>query len=63
MNHMEQIIIRMKELQPKIPSWAKAEQMENCIPQSELWRYDNAETRVITQKRKRFKKGKPDTSF
>ena len=58
MDHMEQMMLRMKELHPIIPSWAKAEQMEICTPQSELWKYDNAATRVITHKRKRLKKGK-----
>ena len=37
---------------------SKAEQMEICTPLSELWKYDNAETRVITRKHKRLKKGK-----
>ncbi len=52
MDHMEQMMLRMKELQPKIPSWAKAEQMEICTPQSELWKYDHAEVNEITHKPK-----------
>lgn len=31
-------ILRMKEQQPKTPSWAQAEQMETAVPQLELWR-------------------------
>lgn len=39
MDRVEQMLIRMTELQPQIPFWAKAEQMEICTPQKELWKY------------------------
>lgn len=39
MDHMERMILRMKQLQPQIPFWAKAEQMEICTSQAELWKY------------------------
>ena len=39
MDPLEQIMLRMKDLQPQIPSWEKAEHMEISIPQKELWRY------------------------
>ena len=42
MDHMEQMMLRMTELQPKIPSWAKAENMEICTPQKDLWKYMKA---------------------
>jgi len=32
-------MLRMTELQPQISFWAKAEQMETCTPQKELWKY------------------------
>ena len=56
MDYMEQMMLRMTELQPKIPSWAKAEQMEICTPQKELWKYADEPFRVTTKKRKRIKK-------
>jgi hypothetical protein len=57
MNHMEQMMLRMTELQPKIPSWAKAEHMELCIPQKELWKYADEPSRVMTKKRKKNQAG------
>lgn len=40
MDTLEKMIMLLKKsLQPQIPSWAKAEQMEISIPQTELWRY------------------------
>ena len=42
MDHMELIMLRMAELLPKIPSWAKAEQMEISVPQKELWKYSDS---------------------
>ena len=39
MDRVEQMLLRMTELQPQIPFWAKAEQMEICTPQKELWKY------------------------
>ena len=57
MDHMEQMMLRMTELQPKIPSWAKAENMELCTPQKELWKYADEPTRMKTKKRKRIQDG------
>lgn len=57
MDHMEQMMLRMTELQPKIPSWAKAENMEFCTPQKELWKYADEPTRMKTKKRKRIHAG------
>lgn len=31
---------------PFIPSWAKAEQMEICTPQEELWKYADEPARL-----------------
>ena len=39
MDPMEQMLLRLHELQPEVPSWAKAEQMEISVPQTELWKY------------------------
>ncbi len=50
-------MLRMTERQPKIPSWAKAEQMEICTPQKELWNYADESFRVTTKKRKRNQAG------
>ena len=57
MDHMEQMMLRMTELQPKIPSWAKAEQMEICTPQKELWKYADEPFQMTTKKRKRIQAG------
>lgn len=57
MDHMEQMMLRMTELQPKIPSWAKAENMELCTPQKELWKYADEPTRMKTKKRKSIQDG------
>lgn len=57
MDHMEQMMLRMTELEPKIPSWAKAENMEICTPQKDLWKYTDEPTPVITKKRKRIQEG------
>ena len=57
MDHMEQMMLRMTELQPKIPSWAKAENMEACTPQNELWKYADEPVQMTTQKRKRIQAG------
>ena len=54
---MEQMMLRMTELQPQIPSWAKAENMEICTPQKDLWKYTDEPTSVITKKRKRIQEG------
>lgn len=50
-------MLRMTELQPKIPSWAKAENMELCTPQKELWKYADEPTRMKTKKRKSIQDG------
>ena len=39
MDHIEQTAIRMSQLRPAIPRWAKAEHMERSFPQAELWSY------------------------
>ena len=39
MDHIEQRMLKMRELQPKVPSWAKAEHMETSVPQIDLWKY------------------------
>lgn len=54
MDPMEQRMLRMAELRPRIPFWAKAEQMENCIPQRELWKYPDEPARVTAGKRKKL---------
>ena len=54
---MEQMMLRMTELQPKIPSWAKAENMEACTPQNELWKYADEPVQMTTKKRKRIQAG------
>ena len=36
---MNQTMLRMKALQPRIPSWAKAEKMEISTPQVELYKF------------------------
>ena len=38
-DRVEQMMFRMKALRPEIPYWAKAERMEICTPQTELWKY------------------------
>lgn len=57
MDPLEQIMFRMKELPPQIPSWAKAEHMEISIPQKELWRYSKD---PAIQKKKHKKSGKAE---
>lgn len=57
MDHMEQMMLRMTELQPKIPSWAKAENMEACTPQKELWKYADEPVQMTNKKRNRIKVG------
>ena len=39
MDPMEKILLHLRELQPEVPSWAKAEQMEISVPQIEIWKY------------------------
>ena len=45
-------MLQMTELQPKIPSWAKAEHMEISVPQKELWKY--SESSHVKIQRKQF---------
>jgi len=49
LDHMEQMMLQMTELHLQIPSWAKAEQMENCIPQKELWKLTDEPARVTSK--------------
>ena len=54
MDPMEQMLLRLRELQPEVPSWAKAEQMEISVPQTELWKYP---PKAIFRKHKTIRKG------
>ncbi|MBR0342608.1 MAG: hypothetical protein IJH64_10290 [Oscillospiraceae bacterium] len=45
-------MLRLTELQPQIPVWAKAEHMEICTPQKELWKYVDEPNRMTTRRRK-----------
>lgn len=38
-DRFEQTTLRMKELQPRVPAWAKAEHLEIAASQAELWRF------------------------
>ena len=58
MDPMEQTMLRLRDLQPRIPSWAKAERMEICTPQEELWKYGEEPTRGIPAKREKMRKKK-----
>lgn len=58
MDPLEQLILRMTELQPKIPSWTKVEHMERCTAQKELWKYADEPNRATDNKRKRVRKEK-----
>ena len=55
---MKEATIRMKMMQPQVPSWAKDEQLEISIPQSELWKYGDAPTRMTERIRKWLRNGK-----
>ena len=48
----------MKMMHPQVPSWAKAEHMEMSTPQSELWKYGDAPTRMTARIRKWLGNGK-----
>lgn len=54
---MKEATIHMKMMEPQVPSWAKAEQMEISVPQSELWKYGNAPSRMTARIRKWLKSG------
>ena len=47
----------MKMMEPHVPSWAKDEQMELSVPQSELWKYGEAPSRMTARIRKWLKSG------
>ena len=57
MDPMEQMLLRLSELQPEVPSWAKAEQMEISVPQIELWKYTANSILGKQKKRKTILKG------
>jgi hypothetical protein len=57
MDPMEQMLLRLRELQPKVPSWAKDEQMEISVPQIELWKYPVKAIFGKRKKRKTIRKG------
>ena len=57
MDPMEQMLLRLRELQPEVPSWAKAEQMEISVPQTELWKYPAKAIFRKQKKRKTIHKG------
>jgi hypothetical protein len=42
---MERLIIQVNKTQCDIPSWAKAENMEMCIPRTELWKWSKENNR------------------
>lgn len=43
----EPMTLRMKDLQPRVPSWARAEQLEITVSQAELWKYaDDLKARI-----------------
>lgn len=54
---MKEATIHMKMMEPQVPSWAKAEQMEISVPQSELWKYGDAPSRMTARIRKWLKSG------
>ena len=56
MDHMELRIFRMNRPRPFVPSWAKAEQLEICTPQEELWKYADEPARMVARMR-RIKSG------
>lgn len=57
MDPMGQMLLCLSELQPKVPSWAKAEQMEISVPQTELWKYPAKAIFRKQKKRKTIHKG------
>ncbi len=58
MDRVEHMLLRMTELQPQIPFWAKAENMELCTPQKELWKYAEKPFWITIKGRKRKSKKK-----
>ena len=57
MDPMGQMLLCLSELQPKVPSWAKAEQLEISVPQIELWKYTAKAMLGKHKKRKIIHKG------
>ena len=53
MIHTEQILLRMKELEPRVPAWAKNEGMEASVPQCDLWRLGKGIIRRIKEKKEK----------
>ncbi len=49
----------MKMMEPQVPSWAKAEKMEISVPQTELWKYGEAPSRMTARIRRWLKNGNP----
>ena len=47
MDDIDQMLLRMQDLQPTIPFWAKAEQLERCIPQAALWRPAESRSTIL----------------
>ena len=39
MEYIDLAMLRIKELEPQVPVWAKAEQMETKLPEIVLWKY------------------------
>lgn len=39
MEYIDLAMLRVNDLEPKVPAWAKAEQMETELPQIVLWKY------------------------
>ena len=57
MDPMEQMLLRLSELQPEVLSWAKAEHMEISVPQIELWKYTAKGMLGKQKKRKTIRNG------
>ncbi len=57
MDPIEEIQKRLCRLQPEVPAWAKAEQMEISVPQIELWKYPVKAIFGKRKKRKTIRKG------
>lgn len=53
MIHTEQSLLRMTDLQPRVPAWAKNEGMEASVPQCELWRFGRGIIRRIKEKKEK----------
>ena len=51
MDHIKQFMPPMSVLQPRVPSWAKAERMETVLPQSRLWKYSTGVVKGKSRKK------------